>query len=226
MNPDVSVLGHAARLRAEPGAELAWSPTGDGSLIGAWNDSGKLHNCLVKVRGGVATMVGDAEGGLVGFDLEPDTTVAHPWRIDLPSYSCTWPAGVKLRVLPNKRNKCEFEFADGGEGVIFLRGPLRGASEVPAPPDLVAHDQELVASDMARGAMWIEVRYEHEGTAWRQRHQYAVPAPEVVVLVTAQAPEGTEGPLFESLAEIAKSIELKPEARPRKGLLARMFGRT
>jgi hypothetical protein len=225
MNPDVSILGYGARLRAEAGAEFGWSPSNDGSLIGAWVTSGNLHNCLVSVRDGIAAIHGDAEGRLIGFALEPDPSAPDAWRIDLPSYSCTWPNGMKLRVLPNKLNKWEFEFADRGEGVVFLRGPLRGASEVPAPPDLVGPNQELVGSDMAAAAMWIELRYEHAGKAWRQRHQYAVPAPETVVLVTAQAPEGTEEPLFRAVVEIAKSVQLKPEARPSKGFMARLFGR-
>jgi hypothetical protein len=221
MKPHMSVVGYRARLRAEAGAELSWAPSEDGSLIGAWLSDGKLHNCLVGVRDGLAAIHGHAEGELVGFELEPDGSAAHAWRIEVPSYSCTWPRGVRLRVL--EKGKREFELADRGAGVIFLRGPLRGASEVPAPPELIAPGQEVVASDMAVDAMWIELQYEHKGTAWRQRHQYAVPAPETVVLVTAQAPEGTHEPLFKATAEIARSIVLRPEVRP--SLLGRLLGR-
>ena len=50
------------------------------------------------------------------------------------------------------------------------------------------------------------MRYEHDGRVWRQRHQYGLLAPEVVVLVTAQSPESEVGGLFDLAGEIARSL--------------------
>lgn len=207
MTSDVSLVGHGVRLRIETGTELGRSPDGGGSLVVAHFDRGTVRNALVSVREADTTIVGGADGDLAGLSLEPVATAREAWRIEGSGFSCTWPDGTKLRVLPEGVASWEFELADEGEGLVFLRGPLRGA-QVPAPPDLVAPDQEVVASDMTAAAMWIELRYEHEGQAWRQRHQYAVPAAETVVLVTAQALEGTEKPLFRAAAEVAASVRI------------------
>jgi hypothetical protein len=208
MNPDVSIVGYGVRLRAAAGAELGRAPANDDSLIGAWAGAGQLHNCLVAIRNGVAKVAPTSSGRIDGFALEPDGTCrAAGWSIELPRFSCAWPRGLVLRVLPHRRNRWEFEFAGGREGIVILRGPLR-ASEVPPPPSLVGEGQELVRSDMRPHAMRIETRYEHAGAKWRQRHRYAVPAPATVVLVTAQAPEGAHESLFAATDEIASSIRL------------------
>jgi hypothetical protein len=221
MSPDVAVVGYGARLRAEAGAELV-RPSDDDTLLGAWTHGGDLYNCLVSVRDDRAAIHGDADGRLVGFALEPEPASEAAWRIEAAAYSCAWTRGLKLRVLPSKVRSWAFELI-AGEGMLFLQGPLRGAAETPTPDDLIAPYQELVDSDMSADAMWLELRYQHGGKTWRQRHQYAVPAAETVVMVTAQAPEGAEGPLFAACHEVARSVRLRTEA-PRKGFLAGLLG--
>jgi hypothetical protein len=53
---------------------------------------------------------------------------------------------------------------------------------------------------------WVEVRYTAEGKAWRQRHFYAVLAPETIVLVTAQGPDARAKLVAADAERVAGSI--------------------
>jgi hypothetical protein len=226
MNLDVAVVGYGARLYAEFGARLV-RPSDDDTLVGSWITPDDLYNCLVSVRDERATIHGDADGRLVGFALEPDPASSQrSWTIEVATYTCAWPRGVGLGVSRRGFKGRAFELFHGSEdGLIFLQGPFRGASEAPRIEDLIAPYQEPVDSDMSPDAMWRELRYEHGGRTWRQRHQYAVPAPETIVLVTAQAPEGTEQPIFAACHEIARSVRLRSSSAPRRGFMSGLFGR-
>jgi len=226
MNPDVAIVGYGVRVRGEAEAQVARYPTGrgpaPGSLVGALQRHGQLHNCLVAVRGDTAVLVPDASGKIVGFSLEPDGPAETSWKIETPGFTCAWPDHMKITILPHRLNRWEFELARG-EGVVFLRGPLVGASETPAPHNLIAPGQRIVASDMSSDETWLELAYEHEGKPWRQKHRYSVPAPMTVVLVTAQAPEGDHEPLFAAVDEIAKSVRLREvPSRPVSAAEARL----
>lgn len=130
------------------------------------------------------------------------------WVIAAPGFSVPWPDD--LRLLGTKPGApWAFElYGSRADALIFCRGPLRGAGQVPAPPDLVAPGQQVVADGMGDPRPWLELEYDHEGVTFRQRHIYAVPEPETVVLVTAQAPADAAGSLMAAAMEIAAGVEL------------------
>lgn len=208
MHPEVRVVGYGVRLSAPAGAELGRAPTNDDSLVGAWHGNGERHDCFVSVRDGVASVRAHGRARTDAFACEPDDARrTDTWRIELPRFSCAWPRGLALRVLPPGLERWEFELADARAGVIVLRGPLR-ALQVPAPTEIVAKGQELVRSDLRPHAMFVETRYERGPTPWRARTRYAVREAGAVVLVTGQAPEGAHAGLFAVVDEIAASIRL------------------
>ena len=209
MHSELRIVGYGVRLTAPAGAELGRAPSNDDSLVGAWHGDGEPHSCFVAVRGGVASVRAHGSARVDAFSCEADDTRrTDAWTIELPRFSCAWPRGLALRVLPSGVERWEFELADAREGLIVLRGPLR-ALQVPKPPDLVGAGQVLVRSDMRPNATWIETRYERGAKPWRTRTRYAVRESGAVVLVTAHAPEGAHAGLFAAVDEIAGSIRLR-----------------
>ncbi len=103
------------------------------------------------------------------------TPVAGVWPI---------PPGAKL-VAPGSHWPFEFEI---GQGVVLFQGPFAKVS----PADLAAPGQSVAAKGSVKSGagevQWYEFGYEHEGTAWAQRH-FLLPAPEKGVLImTLQVP--------------------------------------
>ncbi len=60
--------------------------------------------------------------------------------------------------------------------------------------------------NMSDPTPWVDVRYTVDGKAWRQRHFYAVLAPETIVLVTSQGPEVRAKTLATDGKRVATSI--------------------
>lgn len=219
------IEGFGTRFRIAPGTEIGAAPAANGSLISAHFTRAGVSNGFIKaVASGKPELVAGADGSSGGVERDGASDTVGTWQVLTRGVRCDWPPELKLRVVPP--GPWTFEFAptsDTSDACLFLRGPLRGA-HVPAPPNLIAPNQRLIADDMTAAAMWMELEYEHDGTVWRQRHQYAVPEAQTVVLVTAQAPRGHHESLFIAAHAVARSIRLEPPAQ-RRGFLSRVFGR-
>jgi hypothetical protein len=126
------------------------------------------------------------------------------WFIRTTTYQVKWPPGFKM-VSTTSPSQWPFELQGLEGSMIFLRGPLRGAKDVPTPPQLVAPDQKVVNEGSLGHSIWIELEYRYEGAVWRQRHYYGILAKETVVLVTGQAPAT-------HAAELAKACDLIVES--------------
>lgn len=205
------IRGYGARYRVAPGTEVGAAPSDDGSLISARRTPAGLSNGFLEVdgEGHRPELIAGADGTTGGLERAGDAGARAGWEVEARGVCCAWPAGFKLFAVAHSAWCFELTPAvSSTEAVIFLRGPLHGAQQTPTPPDLIAPGQTLVADDMSADAMWMELEYAHEDTIWRQRHQYAVPRPETVVLVTAQAPRGQHESLFAAADVVAKSVRL------------------
>lgn len=132
------------------------------------------------------------------------------WRIQTPAYTFAWPKGLKLWSAEASWG-FEITRIDGPtDELIYLQGPFPDGA-LPAPEALVAEGM----TEHARGtsaavlgdASWIEIAYDAEGSAWRQR-RYFVAADDDggQFLVTAQSPAERSAEMFAFADEIVRDV--------------------
>jgi hypothetical protein len=127
------------------------------------------------------------------------------WSIETGAYRIAWPKNWKL-ASTGPASRWPFELLGTNGAMILLRGPLKGAKEVPAPPDLVGPGQTIVGGGDLDGQIWVMLEYQHDGQTWHQRHQYGIIGKETVVIVTGQAPASQSAEMTAACETIVKSL--------------------
>jgi hypothetical protein len=159
--------------------------------------------------------------GMDGYEAVLDTfrSADYPahWAIITDDHEIRWPARFTLRVDGNLNPRSwpyELGFDGSGENLLYLQGPLRGATQIPAPEQLVAPGMEMVGNGQLKGTvnsvLWFELAYEHGGAQWRQRLYYLPIDSESVYLLRAQGTANVTSTVFEAADLIATSF------RPRR----------
>jgi hypothetical protein len=150
------------------------------------------------------------ESGRPEFELAAGTASIHDvadvmrgpagdhWRIETTVFMIRWPAGF---AVWSSAKAPGFDLLGPHDTMIYLQGPVP-AERVPPVEQMVAADQTMVEA----GSDWVEVQYEHEGIAWRQKHRL-VPLENYRMLVTAQGPAEHFAPADEAARQIAESLE-------------------
>jgi hypothetical protein len=202
----IQVVGHGVRLGVAAGASVGWVDEGP-TLIAGLPVAGELTNGLVHVEPGrQAQLRPDEEGRTGGLTVLGDAEPSGSWHIECGGVRAPWPAGSTLAALDIPGGPWSFELAEK-RTMLILRGPLE-RQQVPAPYEAIGPGQTVVADDLTATAPWLELRYQVDQETWLQRHYYAAPTPEAVVLVTVQRPADEPTPLYDQAASIAASIEL------------------
>jgi hypothetical protein len=139
-------------------------------------------------------LVGDREEHTMvaaGGDLDPDlgelTEGAFgPWRVEVGGvYSIDWDGELVLVSAPEPDRPPFCMFSDLAGSLVYVQGPMPVA-RVPAREAMRAEDQQVVDRGEEPGP-WIDLAYDHEGVAWRQRHLRRDFGAEHAVVVTTQA---------------------------------------
>lgn len=151
----------------------------------------------------------DVASGKPILELAPGTEAVHEvadllrgpegdhWRIETSVFTIRWPTGF---ALWSSAQAPGFDLLGPDQTMIYLQGPIL-AARLPALADMHAPEQAAVAI----GENWIELGYEHEGRAWRQRHIVAA-LDEYRLVVTGQGPEEHFDAVSSAVQEVAESV--------------------
>jgi hypothetical protein len=66
--------------------------------------------------------------------------------------------------------------------------------------------QEVARGKTAAGYPWTELRYDVQGTLWRQRHYARTLSPQTCFVVTVQCPQAAADKIFPAADELADSL--------------------
>lgn len=120
------------------------------------------------------------------------------WRIETSVFTIRWPAGF---AVWSSAKAPGFDLLGPHDTMVYLQGPVL-AERVPPLTQMVAAGQNMVES----GNDWVEVQYEDEGVAWRQKHRL-VTLENYRMLVTAQGPADYFALADAAAREVAESLE-------------------
>lgn len=119
------------------------------------------------------------------------------WRIETTVFTIRWPTGF---ALWSSAQAPGFDLLGPHDTMIYLQGPVL-AARVPEPEEMIGAGQTVLGHDRD----WVELAYDHDGVAWRQKHRVAE-LEDYRVLVTAQGPAERFGPADAAAQEMALSL--------------------
>ena len=130
---------------------------------------------------------------------------AHEWMIETPLFCAAWPKELDLRSPLASKTHFDLVGPQPDGTLMFVQDPCRGDESV--LDTMAAEGQEEVArGKTSAGHAWIELRYELEGTPWRQRHYARRLSPERCFVVTAQCPQASGAMIFAAADELTNSL--------------------
>ncbi len=186
-----------------PGGAVDKRPFPGTELVTLW--SGEKGTTMLVLGAGMA----DYEPVLEAF-----RTADRPaaWSIVTDDHEIRWPMGFTLRVGSDvKAGSWPYELGlDGStENLLFLQGPLTGA-QIPPPEYFAAPGMQQVGQGVLKGTVasvrWIELAYQEDGAAWRQRSYYLPVDSESVYLLRVQGKTDVTGKMFEAADLVATSF--------------------
>jgi hypothetical protein len=124
------------------------------------------------------------------------------WIIEAEFYSCPFPKGYWLCSTDGQIS--QFELLGESDELIFFQSPKR----MPPVAQLVANGQEVVRLQDDPETGWIELSYDHDGIAHRQRHQVLTRTPHNLAL-TVQAPSDVFDGAREAMLSMANGLRFR-----------------
>jgi len=127
------------------------------------------------------------------------------WTIETPLFRAVWPSGFDLRSPLASRTQFDLVGPQPDGTLAFVQGPMRADERV---LDTMAAEgqQEVARGKTSAGHSWIELRYNFQGTPWRQRHYARILSPQTCFVVTGQCPQAAAGKTFPAADEMADSL--------------------
>jgi hypothetical protein len=130
---------------------------------------------------------------------------ARQWTIETPLFCAAWPDGLDLRSPLASKTCFDLVGPEPDSRLVFVQGPSHGDERL--LDTMAAEGQEQVArGKTSAGHAWIELRYEFQGTPWRQRHYVRRLSPERCFVVTAQCPQAADAMIFAAADELTNSL--------------------
>ena len=158
-----------------------------GATLGELNISRTIGTRTFEVRV-VATAVGyttTLSSGTEALDEVADVVPGPDWEswwLETSVYRIPLPE--KWRAIGNDLHPSPFDLVGPNDELIFLQTP----NSVPPLDRFAAPGQRLHRKGTGPRSRWVEVRYEHDGDLWAQRHD-VVELDAVTCVVTLQCRE-------------------------------------
>ena len=130
---------------------------------------------------------------------------ARQWIIETPLFRAAWPNGLDLRSPLASRTRFDLVGPQPDGTLVFVQEP--GHCDERVLDSMAAEGQsEAGRGKTSAGHTWIELRYEFQGTPWRQRHYARKLSPKRCFVVTAQCPEANAATIFAAAQELTDSL--------------------
>ena len=132
---------------------------------------------------------------------------AHQWIIETPLFCAAWPNGLDLRSPLASKTRFDLVGLQPDGALLFVQDPSHCDEGV--LDTMAAEGQKEVArGETSAGHAWIELRYEFQGTSWRQRHYVRRLSAKRCFVVTAQCPQAVGAMIFAAADELTNSLAL------------------
>ncbi len=134
----------------------------------------------------------------------PDNPVFH---VEVGGvYQVPWPSReLALISAPEPDEPPFYMFSDFAGGLVYVQGPMDN-DELPEPDHMIGEGQTEVARDETAGHTWIELAYDHDDLAWRQRHIIVPFSTKHTMVVTTQAVADDADKIHTAAHALAQSI--------------------
>src|SRR5215468_9133734 len=130
---------------------------------------------------------------------------AQQWIIETPLFCAAWPNGLDLRSPLASKTRFDLVGPQPDGTLLFVQDPSHCDEGV--LDTMAAEGQKEVArGETSAGHAWIELRYEFQGTSWRQRHYVRRLSAKRCFVVTAQCPQTVGAMIFEAADELTNSL--------------------
>jgi hypothetical protein len=130
---------------------------------------------------------------------------ARKWIIETPQFRAVWPNGLDLRSPLASRTRFDLVGPQPDGTLVFVQGP-RCADERVLDTMAAEGQQEVARGKTSAGHPWIELRYDSQGTLWRQRHYARTLSQQTCFVVTVQCPQAAVEKIFPAADELADSL--------------------
>jgi len=130
---------------------------------------------------------------------------ARQWIIETPLFRSVWPNGLDLRSPLASKTRFDLVGPQPDGTLVFVQGPRWGDERI---LDTMATEgqQEVARGKTSAGYPWTELRYDVQGTLWRQRHYARTLSPQTCFVVTVQCPQAAADKIFPAADELADSL--------------------
>jgi hypothetical protein len=203
------LCGYGLSLTPLSNATFRWMRnTNPPGVIASGRPNGAEEAKLVQVilgEGGNQLTLGKGVGKAEEVVEVAEGPDARQWIIETPLFRASWPNGLDLRSPLASRTRFDLVGPQSDGTLVFVQEPSRCDERV--LDEMAAEGQtEADRGKTSAGHAWIELRYEFQGTPWRQRH-YARPlSRERCFVVTAQCPEANAASIFAAADELTDSL--------------------
>jgi hypothetical protein len=152
------------------------------------------RHAIVEAGGALDPELGELTGGAQGG-----------WRVEVGGvYSIDWDGELVLVSAPDPDQPPFCMFSDMAGSLVYVQGPMP-ADQIPPREAMRAEDQREVDRGEQPG-QWVELAYDHEGVAWRQRHLRLAFGGDHAVVVTTQAHAESAGRIHAAADRLAATI--------------------
>ena len=146
------------------------------------------------------------ESGEPQISAGPD---APGWRIETARYGVNWPRGFSVESTGEGDPFAPFLLWGPDRSLIWIQGPIL-RERLTSLDALIGPGQSVADRDDTPGRQYIDLDYQEEGAAWRQRHRLLDLDADHLLVVTAQAPLARAGVLLLAATEVADSFSVTP----------------
>ena len=130
---------------------------------------------------------------------------ARQWIIETPLFRAAWPQGLDLRSPLASKTRFDLVGPQPDGTLVFVQDPSQ--CDERTLDSMAAEGQtEAARGRTPAGHSWIELRYEFQGTPWRQRHYARRLSQQKWFVVTAQCPEADAARIFAAADELTNSL--------------------
>jgi hypothetical protein len=186
---------------------LAIGPESHQLDIECWPGTRDLFARVTPADGGYSSMLGEGTGALDDVvDIVPGPAFTS-WWLETSVYRIPLVSGWRALAegVPDQPSMFDLVRPDGA--LLFVQTP----KNIPAPARMVAPGQRLHAQGTGARSEWVEVRYQHDGVEWAQRHD-VVPLAGATCIVTVQCPVSSLASIEGSRDAVVNGIDVPADA--------------